>query len=65
MPWGDIVDVLEAEFGRIIEVRVPSIKVRRRSGDESWFDELNRTAPGMLLTVLRLVIACPALHFYL
>ena len=50
MPWGAIVrsavmvDVLDAELGRIIEVRVPSIKVRKRSGDEPWFDELCRAA---------------------
>ena len=31
---------LDAELDRIIEVRVPSINVRRRSGDEPWFDEL-------------------------
>ena len=48
MPWGAIVfspvmvDDLDAEIGRIIEVRVPSIKVRWRSGDEPWFDELYR-----------------------
>ena len=39
MPWGVIVrspvmvDVLNAELDRIIEVKAPSIKVRRRSGD--------------------------------
>ena len=49
MPWGVIVrcplmfDVLDEELGRIIEVRVLSIKVRRHSGDELRFDELHRT----------------------
>ena len=50
MPLGVIacspvmVDVLDVELGRIIEVRVTSTKVRGRSGDESWFDELCMTA---------------------
>ena len=50
MPWEAIVrspimvDVLDAELGRIIEVKVPSIKVRRYSGDEPWLDELCRAA---------------------
>mgnify|MGYP006897223835 CR=1 FL=1 len=35
-----MVDVLDEELGRIIELRVLSVKVRRRSGDEQWFDEL-------------------------
>ena len=39
-----MVDVLNTELGRIIEVRVPSVKVRRRSCDEPWFDELCRAA---------------------
>ena len=39
-----MVDVLDAELSRIIEVRVPSVKVRRLSGDEPWFDELCRAA---------------------
>ena len=29
-----MVDVLDAELGRIIKVRVPSIKVKRRSRDK-------------------------------
>ena len=50
MPWGVIVRspvmvvVLVAELGRIVIVRVPSIKVRMRSGDDPWFDELCSTA---------------------
>ena len=39
-----MIDVLDAELCRIIEVRVPSIKVRRRSGDEPWMDELYRAS---------------------
>ena len=35
-----MVDVLNQELGRIIEIRVPNVTVRRRSGDEPWFDEL-------------------------
>ena len=50
MTWSAIVrspvmvDVLDAKLGRIIEVRVSSVKVRRRSGDRPWFDYLHRTA---------------------
>ena len=33
-----MVDVLDEELGRIIEVGVPSVKVRRLSGDEPWFN---------------------------
>ena len=45
MTWGFIVrnpvmvDVLDEELGRIVRLQDPLIKVRRRSGDESWFDE--------------------------
>ena len=39
-----LVDVLDAELGRIIEVRVAGIKVRRRSGDEQCFDDFCRAA---------------------
>ena len=38
-----LVDDLDAELGRIDRVRVPNIEVRRRSGDETWFDELYTT----------------------
>ena len=38
----DMVDVLNAELGRINGVRVPSVIFRRRSGNEHWFDELCR-----------------------
>ena len=47
---GDVVrspvmaDLLDAELGRIIEFTVPSIKVKRRSCDEPWFDELCKIA---------------------
>ena len=50
MPWGVIdrssvlVDVLDAEFGRIIRVRVPRLKVKRQSGDKPGFSELYRAA---------------------
>ena len=50
MLWGVIVcspvmiDVLDAELGRIVRVRVPRIKVTRKSGDGSWFSELCQTA---------------------
>ena len=32
----DMVDVIDAEPSIIIEVRVPRIKVRRRSGNQPW-----------------------------
>ena len=50
MPWAVIVrspvmvDVLDAELDRIVRVRDLRIKVRRRSWDEPWFDELCRAA---------------------
>ena len=50
MHWGVIVGssvmlvVLDAEVSRIIRVRVPSIKGRRLTGDEPWFDHLSRDA---------------------
>ena len=44
-----MVNVLDAEFGMIIEVRVTRIKVRRCSGDGTLFDEL----VGLLFGVSR------------
>ena len=50
MLWGVIVcssvivDFLDAELGKIVRVRVLRIKVRRRSVDELWLDELCRAA---------------------
>ena len=50
MPCGAVVhshvmvDVLDAELGRVIEVRVLSIKFRKRSVDVPWFDKLCRAA---------------------
>ena len=35
-----MVDVFGYLVGRIIRVKVPIIKISRRSGDEPWFDEL-------------------------
>ena len=46
MPWNAIVrrpvmvEVLDAELGKIIEDMVLSVKDRRRFCDETWFDEL-------------------------
>ena len=52
-----MIDLLVAELGRIVRVRVLRIKVRRRSGDEPWFDEFRRTADSLSL-LEELKISC-------